>query len=61
MCNQLPAVDTDELSGEFVGDYNDTLMVNYLASITKGTNELNDLEEKFNMISTQRGGHHRLA
>lgn len=61
MCNQLPAVDTDELSGEFVGDYNDTLMVNYLASITKGTNELNDLAEKFNMISTQRSGHHRLA
>lgn len=59
VCNQLPAIDKDELHGEFIGDYNDTLLVNYLATVTKGTADVSDLSEKFSLISTQRG--HRMA
>ena len=51
ICNQLPAVDAQELHGEFLTDYNDTMMVNYMASITKGAAAINELSDKFGAIS----------
>lgn len=57
VCHQLPAMDPAELGPEFVSDFNDTLLVNYLASVTKGTASLNALADKFSVISTSsRGG-----
>jgi len=48
LCNQLPAIDNKTFKVDFLQEYNDALLITYLASITKGTNVANDLIEKFN-------------
>jgi len=53
----LPCMDTAEFHESFLKEYNDTLLVAYLSTITKGTNTLNDLIEKFSMAQTR--GHSR--
>jgi len=55
ICNQLPAVDTAELKGDFITEYNDMLMVNYLASVTKSSASLGDLIDKHSAVVS----HHR--
>lgn len=51
LCDQLPAIDTQQFKGDFISEYNDALLVTYLASITKGASQVNDLVDKFNLIS----------
>ena len=51
VANQLPAVDHEELEGAFMEEYNDALMVGFLASVTKSTSGLTDLTEKFGHLS----------
>ncbi|KAL6049460.1 COP9 signalosome complex subunit 6 [Balamuthia mandrillaris] len=48
LCNLLPAIDTEQFKEEFVKDYNDALLVTYLASITKGSNIINELVDRYN-------------
>jgi len=48
MCNQLPHADTPEFKRDFMNEYNDVLMIAYLASITKSTSVINELIDKFN-------------
>jgi len=50
LCNQLPSLHSDQLKHDFISEYNDSLMITYLASITKGTNGMNEMIEKFNTI-----------
>jgi len=47
--NLIPAIDTPKFKEEFLNEYNDALLVSYLASITKGANVMNDLVERYNM------------
>jgi COP9 signalosome complex subunit 6 len=49
LCNQLPAIDTPTFSRDFINEYNDALMITYLASITKGEGAINELIDKFNV------------
>jgi len=60
LCHQLPAIDTPGFKLDFLNEYNDALLITYLASITKGTNATNDLIDKFNATyerhSRRRGG-----
>jgi len=49
MTQLLPCMNTPAFREDFLREYNDTLLVTYLATITKGTNSLNDLIEKFNV------------
>ncbi|KAI8921061.1 COP9 signalosome complex subunit 6-like protein [Powellomyces hirtus] len=56
LCNRLPTVDNPEFREEFLTDYNDVLLMSYLATITKGANALNDLVDNFNVIAVKRGG-----
>eukprot|EP01117_Protostelium_nocturnum_P002978 TRINITY_DN13908_c0_g1_i1.p1 TRINITY_DN13908_c0_g1~~TRINITY_DN13908_c0_g1_i1.p1 ORF type:complete len:325 (-),score=105.54 TRINITY_DN13908_c0_g1_i1:43-1017(-) len=51
LCNQLPALDTPDLKHDFVSEYNDSLVVTYLASMTKGSNSLNEMIDKFNLVN----------
>jgi len=44
----LPAANSDKFREDFLTEYNDTLLVAYLATITKGTNATNELIDKFN-------------
>jgi len=50
LCTQLPSLHSDQLKHDFISEYNDSLMITYLASITKGTNGLNEMVEKFNAV-----------
>jgi len=48
LCYQLPATDSNSFKGDFLNEYNDALVITYLASITKGTSSTNELIDKFN-------------
>lgn len=46
---RLPALDTAKFNDESLRDFNSTLLVAYLGSITKGTGMVNDLVDKYNL------------
>ncbi len=48
MANMLPAIDSDQFRTEFLSEFNDTLLVTYLAAITKGCQLADDVSAKFN-------------
>jgi COP9 signalosome complex subunit 6 len=50
LCHQLPTIDTPEFKQEFITEYNDALLITYLASITKSANSVNDLIDKFGVV-----------
>lgn len=50
LCSSLPTVSpTSRFTEDFLGDYNDTLLVTYLASITQSTGTINDVVDKFHV------------
>jgi COP9 signalosome complex subunit 6 len=49
MTNMLPAIDSDEFKNEFLMEYNDTILVTYLAAITKTCNLADELNQKFSV------------
>lgn len=48
LCAKLPAMDTPQYHEEFLQDHNNTLLVTYLGSITKGMGSINELIDKYN-------------
>ncbi|KNC99284.1 uncharacterized protein SPPG_05538 [Spizellomyces punctatus DAOM BR117] len=56
LANRLPTIDSPEFQEEFLVDYNDVLLMTYLATITKGTSAISELVEKFNMVGPKRPG-----
>lgn len=48
LCHQLPAIQTNEFKHDFLVDYNDALLITYLASITKTANGISEMMDKFN-------------
>eukprot|EP01114_Cavostelium_apophysatum_P005524 TRINITY_DN1668_c0_g1_i3.p1 TRINITY_DN1668_c0_g1~~TRINITY_DN1668_c0_g1_i3.p1 ORF type:complete len:322 (-),score=88.50 TRINITY_DN1668_c0_g1_i3:78-1043(-) len=59
LSNQLPAIDTQNFKLDFLNEYNDALLIAYLATITKGTNATNDLIDKFNATYERHGARRR--
>jgi len=60
LTNQLPAIDTQEFRDDIFREYNDVLLVTYLAGVTKGTSTFNDLVDKMNTTfekQTRRRGY----
>lgn len=49
LCHLLPTIDTDKFKEDFLMEYNDALLVTYLATITKTTNAINEMIDKFNI------------
>jgi len=49
MCNRLPTATAVDFKTSFLSEYNDTLLVTYLASITKSNAILNEVVDKFNV------------
>jgi len=49
LTNLLPTIDGESFTQEFLNEYNDTLLSTYLSSITKASNALNELIDKFNV------------
>ncbi|KAK4510413.1 uncharacterized protein ATC70_004843 [Mucor velutinosus] len=54
ICRRSPVLEKSAFDEQFKTEYNDVLLVAYLASITKGLNTVNDLIDKFNLVN---GGH----
>lgn len=50
LVNQLPAIDGAKFRDEFVTEYNDALLVTYLASVTKTATAMNELVDKANLV-----------
>jgi len=49
LCHLLPAINTEKFKEDFLTEYNDALLVTYLAAITKTTNALSEMIDKFNI------------
>ncbi|KYR01770.1 Mov34/MPN/PAD-1 family protein [Tieghemostelium lacteum] len=47
LCNQLPTISTQEFNNQFLQEYNDVLLVTYLASITRDSTLINDAIDKY--------------
>lgn len=56
MCHRLPTMDSEQFTEDFLGEYNDALLVTYLSSITKGTHMIGDVVDKFNSTFAGSGG-----
>jgi len=54
LTSQLPAIDSPSFKQEFISEYNDALLITYLATVTKGANGINDLIDKFNVINDRQ-------
>jgi len=54
LCQQLPAIQTNEFKQAFLVDYNDALLVTYMAAIAKTTYGISDMMEKFNSAHDNR-------
>ncbi|CAM6027556.1 unnamed protein product [Sphagnum balticum] len=48
LVRRLPAIDSSRFQDDFVMEYNDTLLMTYLATITKCSSTMNELVDKFN-------------
>jgi len=48
VCQQLPAIESGEFNEAFFTEYNDALLLTYMAAITKASSATNELLEKFN-------------
>jgi COP9 signalosome complex subunit 6 len=51
ICNQLPSMDQAELEEGFADNYNEFVMVNFLASVTKTASQVSELNEKMVKIT----------
>jgi len=49
MCNRLPTMNSHGFKDDFLAEYNDALLVTYLATITKSASAVNEVVDKFNM------------
>jgi len=49
LCHLLPAIDSEKFKEDFLTEYNDALLVTYLATVTKTSNAINEMIEKFNI------------
>jgi len=56
LCNRLPTMDSPQFTDDFLGEYNDALLVAYLSTLTKGTHMMGDVVEKFNSTFGGRRG-----
>ncbi|ORX87173.1 COP9 signalosome complex subunit 6-like protein [Basidiobolus meristosporus CBS 931.73] len=54
LCNQLPAMNGPEFRDKFMTEYNDVLLISYLATLTKGINSIQGLVEKFNVANSSQ-------
>ncbi|KAG1473937.1 hypothetical protein G6F56_000656 [Rhizopus delemar] len=50
-CKRSTVLEKQAFQNQFSTEYNDVLLVAYLASITKGLNSVNDLTDKFNLVN----------
>ncbi|KAI9282842.1 Mov34/MPN/PAD-1 family protein [Umbelopsis sp. AD052] len=57
LCNRLPVVNNKDFNAEFLKEYNDVVLTSYLAAITKGVNNINELVDKVNFTHNAPGSY----
>ena len=57
ICNQLPVMKSEHFNAAFTQEYNDALLVSYLATLTKGATNANVVVDRF--TATQERHHHQ--
>ncbi|CAH0477286.1 unnamed protein product [Peronospora belbahrii] len=57
ICNQLPVMKSEQFNAAFTQEYNDSLLVSYLATLTKGATDTNIMVDHFG--ATQERHHHQ--
>jgi len=55
LCNRLPTMQSLDFKEDLLSEYNDALLVTYLATITKSTNMVNEVVDKFNVAFGSQG------
>jgi len=55
LSHRLPAVESTKFKNDYMNELNESLLITYMASMTKGTNVLNEVVEKFNVTYERRG------
>ncbi|KAI9332260.1 COP9 signalosome complex subunit 6-like protein [Pilaira anomala] len=55
LCRRSTILEKKAFEEQFSTEYNDVLLVAYLASVTKGLNTVNDLVDKFNLVNGGNG------
>jgi len=58
LVNRLPTMSSDDFKTDFLYEYNDALLITYLTALTKGSSQINEVMDKFNLThaSSRRGG-----
>ncbi|KAL2245149.1 UNVERIFIED_CONTAM: COP9 signalosome complex subunit 6a [Sesamum indicum] len=59
LLRRLPAIESEKFQDDFLMEYNDTLLITYLAMFTNCTSTMNELVDKFNTAydrHSRRGG-----
>ncbi|KAL5055103.1 hypothetical protein RYX36_035785, partial [Vicia faba] len=59
LLRRLPAIESGKFQDDFLMEYNDTLLISYLAMLTNCSSAMNDLVDKFDTAydrHTRRGG-----
>jgi len=49
LCQRLPALDTASFQHEHMAEFNDSLLLAYLATVTKSAQTLNEVVDRFNV------------
>ncbi|CAA2975309.1 COP9 signalosome complex subunit 6a-like [Olea europaea subsp. europaea] len=59
LLRRLPAIESEKFQDDFLMEYNDTLLISYLAMFTNCSSTMNELVDKFNTAydrQSRRGG-----
>lgn len=55
ICQSLPPIDTTMLQNDYEHQITNTLMISYLSAVTKTTNQLNELNETYISLYSEKG------
>ena len=55
LCHRLPVITSDKFSEVFYNQCNDVALLTYLGMLTKGSNDMNQFVNKFNILYDRQG------
>lgn len=61
ICLLLPAIDTEDFRGELLNEYNDTMLVTYLSTLTKAAATMANTATAVRVVSSKAGGDHSFS
>jgi COP9 signalosome complex subunit 6 len=61
ICNRLPTMDSTQFEEDFLNEYNDALLVTYLATVTRSSDAMSQVISKFELAHDSRPGSQALS